>query len=390
MSDILDIACDESGHTGPDLLQRDQRYFAYASTALSDAEAYDIIQKARAAHPVQMPELKARTLMGSERGRKLIAALLAAIEGRYIVSINDKLLALCGWFFEYIYEPVYQDDPRLLYQKNLHRFIAMYTWLWMTDHESQARKAIEQFQRYMRSRDPSDAPFLFDNPRPPLTLEGTEHPFESILRFAYGYREIIIADNARLDKELPDRGRWTLDLSTSALWSHLNHWGAKGKLLSVRCDANKPLEANIKNFTGDESDPGIRRARENHRPERFGWRLLEPVAFVDSRNHPAIQLADVIAGTMVAIVASDFPAESQAVSEMIMRHLHPHSIMPDMDVIDPSNRSAAVNALIVYDLAQRAERQRDPYENLAELYYQAELSWVRGEFRPFAKGPRPR
>jgi hypothetical protein len=35
----LDIACDEAGHTGPDLLHKDQRYFAYASVAVTDAEA---------------------------------------------------------------------------------------------------------------------------------------------------------------------------------------------------------------------------------------------------------------------------------------------------------------------------------------------------------------
>jgi hypothetical protein len=44
-----------------------------------------------------------------------------------------------------------------------------------------------------------------------------------------------------------------------------------------------------------------------------------------------------------------------------------------------------VNALIVYDLAQRAERHRDPYEHLAEMYHIAELAWVRGEFKPFQK-----
>ena len=175
--------------------------------------------------------------MGSARGRRLIAALIAAIESRYVVSVSEKLLALCGWLFEYVYEPVYQADPRLLYEKNLHRFVAMYTWLWMRDPTSEAKTAIEQFQRYMRSRDTADAPFLFNNPRPPLTREGTEHPFECVLRFAYGYRDIIIADNADLDTVPPDGGRWTLDLSTSALWSHLNYWGVKGKLLSVRCDA---------------------------------------------------------------------------------------------------------------------------------------------------------
>ena len=80
---------------------RDQRYFAYASVAISDAEAFDIIQKARTAHPVQMPELKSRPLLSSDRGRRLVASLLSAIEGRYTVSINDKLLALFGWFFEW-------------------------------------------------------------------------------------------------------------------------------------------------------------------------------------------------------------------------------------------------------------------------------------------------
>lgn len=382
MTEILDIACDESGHTGPDLLQKDQRYFAYASVSIKDDDAFDIIRKVRLAHPVQMPELKGRTLLSSERGRRLVTALLVEIEGKYVVSVYDKLLALCGWFFEYIYEPVYQDNPKLLYSKNLHRFVAMYAWLWMTDEESQARIAIEQFQRYMRSRDPRDAPFLFNSPRPALIPEGTEHPFESVLRFAYGYRDIIIADNAKLDEELPDAGRWTLDLSPSALWSHLNYWGAKGKLLSVRCDASKPLEANVANFMGDDRDPGIRRARENHTRERFGWKLLEPIKFVDSRDHPAIQVADVIAGVMTAIAANDFPPESKEIGEMISRHIHQHSIMPDMDIVNPSNRSAAVSALILYDLAKRAERQGDPYENLAEMYRAAEVSWVRGDFRP--------
>ncbi len=127
MTEILEIACDESGHTGPNLLQKVQRYFTYASVAIGDTEAFAIIQKARTAHPVQMPELKASALMGSAQGRRLIASLLRDIEGRYTVSLYDKLLSLCAWFFEYIYEPVYRDDPSLLYAKNLHRFIAMYS-----------------------------------------------------------------------------------------------------------------------------------------------------------------------------------------------------------------------------------------------------------------------
>jgi hypothetical protein len=93
----------------------------------------------------------------------------------------------------------------------------MYTWLWMTDPSSDAKHAIEQFQKYMRSRNPADAPLLFNNPRPPLSENGTEHLFESVLRFAYGYRDIITADNARLNTMLPDSGGWVLDLSAAGL-----------------------------------------------------------------------------------------------------------------------------------------------------------------------------
>jgi hypothetical protein len=34
--------------------------------------------------------------------------------------------------------PVYQDNPRLLYEKNFHRFVAMYAWLWMKDADDDA------------------------------------------------------------------------------------------------------------------------------------------------------------------------------------------------------------------------------------------------------------
>lgn len=381
MDDPLKIACDESGHTGPDLLHKDQRYFAFGSVAASDEEAFEIISRARTENPVQMPELKAAKLMKSERGRNLIFSILSAVDGRYAVNVNDKLLALCGWLFEYIYEPVFQDDPTLLYRKNLHRFVAMYTWLWMIDATSEAKRAIAEFQRYMRTRNPADAPFLFATARAPLTPEGSEHPFESVLRFAYGYRDIIIADNARLDRELPDDAKWTLDLSASAIWSHLNHWGASGRPLIVNCDTSEPIQSIISHFTGDERDPAIRRARMNGIEGHFGWKLAEPIHFVDSRDHPAVQIADIIAGTTVALLSADDQIEgSEAAADAIQRHMLRDCIMPDMDIVDPRNRSAMVNAVVLYGLAARAESRSDPYENLAEIYRLAEIGWVRGDF----------
>ena len=381
MTEILEVSCDEAGHTGPDLLQAEQRFFGFGSVTISDDEAWSMIQTARRQHPIQMQELKSSKLVRSRNGCALIAELVEAAEGRYAFNVYDKLLALGGWLFEYIYEPVFQRDPWLLYKKNLHRFVAMFCWLWFKEIGSEATEAIRQFQKYMRSQDEADAPLLFARIQEPLSDDGHDHPFELVLRFARGYRNIILADNSRLDTTLPDGGRWVLDLSTSALWSHLNHWGKTGKSLRVLCDASKPLQNVTQHFTGDDSDPGIVRARQKQHDAPLGWKLTEPVSFVDSRDHPAIQLADVVAGTAVAHLMRGVPAALNDTIDRMYRHILPDTILPDMANVDLSQRAPAVNYLVLYDLAKRAEQGSEPNAGLSNLYEQAEISWARGNFK---------
>ncbi len=55
MADVLEIGCDEAGYTGSDLLAKDQRFFAFASVAVSDAEGEQLIAKARADFQVGSP-----------------------------------------------------------------------------------------------------------------------------------------------------------------------------------------------------------------------------------------------------------------------------------------------------------------------------------------------
>jgi hypothetical protein len=111
----LQIFCDEAGHTGPDLLRTDQRFFAYGSVAIPDDEAKEIIQKIVRDHPVQMPELKATKLIRSVQGQTIISEIVKAADGRFAVNVYEKLLALCAWIFEYIYEPVFRQNTRLFY-----------------------------------------------------------------------------------------------------------------------------------------------------------------------------------------------------------------------------------------------------------------------------------
>ena len=57
------------------------------------------------------------------------------------------------------------------------------------------------------------------------------------------------------------------------------------------------------------------------------------------------------------------------------------SIFPDWDVIDLSQREAAVNYLVLYDLATRADRRANPLQGIDDLYHNAEVNWARGDFK---------
>jgi hypothetical protein len=108
----LAISCDEAGHTGPDLLHPDQRFFGFGSVAIPDAEAREIIHKVVRNHRLQMPELKAAKLVRHKQGQAIISEIVKAADARFAVNVYEKLLALSAWLFEYIYEPVFRDISR--------------------------------------------------------------------------------------------------------------------------------------------------------------------------------------------------------------------------------------------------------------------------------------
>ena len=114
----------------------------------------------------------------------------------------------------------------------------------------------------------------------------------------------------------------------------------------------------------------------------LGWKLASPLAFGDSRSHPALQLADVVASTTVAILSRSFPAELASIMSSIDRHRMIDCILPELERVDPVKKQPMVSSLILYDLAQRAARQSDPYDGLAQMYALAETAFDQGKFGP--------
>jgi Protein of unknown function (DUF3800) len=372
---FLEIFCDEAGHTGSLLLDQAQLYFAFSSIAISDAEAMEIITSARSRFPVQMPELKASKLLRSTRGMLLICEVLGRIKGKYAVVVHDKVMALCAHFFEYIYEPVFSNSPWLLYSKKLHVSVAMILYAWFRVREGDAEQLLIEFQHYLRSLDPAKAPSLFGKGAHSQISDGD--PLDWVLRFARACQREIEADNESIRRELPEEGKWLGDLATTSLWAHLNFWGSRGIPIALTCDISKPLIANVDNLTGDESDPGILRARRKSYTGSLGWRLKRPVEFGDSKDHPALELADVIAGAAAFAIRRDI-AKTGDIAKLrgaLHEHVLPQCILPDFAMFDPNNKQAAVNTSILYRLAQKAERGLDLRVGLEEDYLVAEQAW---------------
>jgi len=153
MDDALEIYCDESGYTGPDLLQDQQPHFSYAGVALSLEEARDLIARIRRDHLIANPELKATDLIRTETGLHAMLDVLKAVEDRFGFVFFHKCLGLCGKVFEYLYKPVFQHAPELLYERNLHRFVAMFGLILHQGRDPFTTEALRQFQIFMRSRD---------------------------------------------------------------------------------------------------------------------------------------------------------------------------------------------------------------------------------------------
>lgn len=186
-----------------------------------------------------------------------------------------------------------------------------------------------------------------------------------------------MSDNTTIPEELPAEGRWLGDLATTSLWSHLNRWGSEGLPIALTCDMSEPLQDMFKDFTGDDADPGIIRARQQGYSGSLGWRLARPMAFGDSKKQAALQIADIIAGTARYTLRQDIPKtpELEMLRESVNRHRLIECILPHFPVVDPSTKEAAVNAAILYRLVQKAELGLDPCAGLERDYDFAERQW---------------
>lgn len=360
------ISCDEAGFTGPELLNEDQPVFAYAAVDLTPAEAQAIIDTTRAKHRIQAPELKSKVLRKRPNWPAIAAEVAQAAEDRAVVIAFDKRLNLAGKTFEYLFEPVLEDNNMLFYRHNLHRFLMNALHRVMVGSRQSVGAIALELQEFMRTFDPATAPALFAAGR---GRDDASAVLDCLLRFVRGYAGRIEGRTAHLRAGESDVGKWALDLTSAAVFSLvLRGWGLRYPSIELLCDDSKPLRA-IAPFFDNLVDRDERiDITDGRRMVPVRANLARPLAFGSSAQHPTLQIADILAGATADVIKRPGDPAFAPLGTWVSRHLHEDHVLPDDDVIDTRAIGPRVNVAILRELARRADLGLDPLHGMEGVY----------------------
>ena len=361
------ISCDEAGFTGPGLLDENQPYFVYAAVDLAPDEAAAVLQSTRGRHRIQAPELKSSSLRKRADWPTIAREVTQAADGRALLISFDKRLNLAGKAFEYLLEPVLQRENSLFYASNLHRFVMNSIHRDLVASGAGVEQLEAELQAFMRGFDPASAPSWFSGPGRP---RGTS-ALDCVQRFAKGYAAEVESGTAslRADRFEGGVGKWTLDLTSTALFSLVwRGWGIRHHGIELLCDDSKPLRAQEEflNQMGEWPDGfpltdgrSVFQARAN---------MAKPVAFGSSADHPTLQVADILARITLDVLRRPTDAAFDRLRPWVAEHTHQDHVHPDETCVDMRTIEPRVNLAVLRELARRADAGLDPLEGMTAFF----------------------
>lgn len=265
---VVEIACDESGFSGTNLLRSDAPVITHASVDLTTDEAAALIAELR----FSPHELKSGQFL--RRPGDLLPGLLAALHGRAHVHLIDKQYFLATRVVDLLlFEPSYAAGTRLTQDRRpaalvLHRagraagsdwdaFLAAFVDLVRTKRRPPLEETLDRFFRLRDALARRGLP----------TLDGLD-------------RARVRAVVTRLDGSVPP----PLEPLLPALAETVLFWSRGERPILVVHDEQSALTADRltrlqKLLTGDD-----------------GMSLLAGLTMVDSRDDPRVQVADLLAG----------------------------------------------------------------------------------------------
>ncbi|NQY38261.1 MAG: DUF3800 domain-containing protein [Alteromonadaceae bacterium] len=362
MKSEANIYFDESGFTGNNLLDKQQKFFSYASVVSDDIEAKGLVEHIIRKYKIQNGEIKGGNLVKNRKGRRAIDEIIEAMKGRIKVSISNKKYALAGKFFEYIFEPSLQRNSMLFYSTNFHKFVSTILYVELTSRGAMAEEIFEDFENLMRSGDFDGLKALFTATKNP----DMSPVLELIFDFAIMNKDAIVDELEGYAGE--GAGKWVLDLTNTALFSILAQWGMEYSELTAYCDNSKPLDHDQQLFNAMVGNTSKKFTRIAGFDNPISFNLKEPLNLVDSKNVYGIQLADAVAAAFVYACDSsnqdEYATKWRSIIEDVVIY---GSVFPDFDHIDLSKLEVQRNYVVLQELVDRSTKDQCLLEGMPDF-----------------------
>jgi hypothetical protein len=302
---LIEVACDESGFSGTNLLDVNTEVFTHASVHLSAESAGQCVDVVRARFPYSSTEYKSSHLF-REKQRPALEWLLGPsgpLYGRAHVHLTDKTYLLVARVIDLLVgEPTYAARTSLDQDERVRSMaLALYRQGPVTFGQGPWRAFLEAFKSLLRDKPQRDVDAFF-------------HAIGDDLERIGEIVELLRPAPPRLAC-LDDRGALPLlEPLIPALVETALYWGAGGRSVFIVHDEQSALTAHRVSGIQDLLGPG---------------RLLG-VRLVDSRSDPRVQVADFLAGAARRIATQELRGRGDAELAALLRpYVDPFSIWAD-------------------------------------------------------------
>ncbi|MBX3103543.1 MAG: DUF3800 domain-containing protein [Cryobacterium sp.] len=293
----LEIACDESGNDGENLLSGGSAVFAHASASLTAEDAVVLMEEVRARTRSETTELKSKTILQPRHlGTAKWLVSHPSIVKNASVHLTHKKYFVVSKLFDSTAEELANELGYDIYETgvalagaNLLFFLAPMCYGTAWD------KLLINFQYFMRAKDSAQAQELLANVMKSMVqlLSDNDAVVRDVLGTVFaGFKHLRSLSILQLGNGREERLR-TMDPLFSAVGAAVHNWASvSGKPVLLVHDAAKELTpARIEWMKRSLAHP------ENVAPSRQGMASeLTDIRLVDSKDDPRVQVADLLAG----------------------------------------------------------------------------------------------
>lgn len=350
-------------------MDEEQPLFAFAGICMEPGDADAYVEKLVNAYELKATELKGSALCRRPSGQLVIQQVIQDLSDHAHVVFFDKKFALCAKMFEYLIEPAISPVNSLLYDIQLHRFIANLLYCFLIAEGADTEAVFARFESALRGRTESQLSAI---PGSAIAAIDPNSIVDSVITFLVCNRDKI-ADEVVLD--VPQRaGGWLLELSTTAFRSILVHFGSDMEPIEVYCDASKPIADQMHAFDAMVGRKDVQRFRFAGREHQITFNLSKPISMVDSAEYSGVQLADIFASATVFSLKNPSHAVGECWRANSERFVSLESMFAQPEYADLRRPDVAVNAMVFQAMIERSVFGQTYLADMPEIIALAEAA----------------